>query len=345
MIDLEKISWIEIKEPVRTSQCLTNTVDGPDMKFSLYFGNLMPCVLVDFFGKAEINLLDFGFIPTLQECSEGSILKDGWINTELQCIIYIGAKMSSTVFAPNIKNKGKLVELFKKLEGSLVRAEKKESKFSIIINSSMRGLMTKEITCKPDPIKDDNYKMFYGDKFPYEEILGFENAKEGLMLLHGEPGTGKTNFIKNLLAQYKKSCIYLPPNSLALAASPDFLPFLMNNSGKILLIEDGEEILQSFRNVATQNLLNMTSGFLKDVYDIKVIATFNTDIKNIDNALTRDGRLYLEYEFKKLSVEEANRLSNFCGLGKTFKEESTLAQIFSTHKNREEKEEAFIGFR
>jgi hypothetical protein len=68
---------------------------------------------------------------------------------------------------------------------------------------------------------------------------------------------------------------------------------------------------------------------------IQVIATFNTDLKNIDDALLRPERLIARKEFKKLNVEDANNLAKAINLDKTFTEETSLAQIYSQHKARE----------
>ena len=45
-----------------------------------------------------------------------------------------------------------------------------------------------------------------------------------------------------------------------------------------------------------------------DCLCLKFICTFNDDVKNIDAALLRKGRLISKYEFKALCVEKANEL-------------------------------------
>jgi hypothetical protein len=58
----------------------------------------------------------------------------------------------------------------------------------------------------------------------------------------------------------------------------------------------------------------MTDGLLNDCMDIQIIATFNTNAKMIDRALTRAGRLQENYKFKKLSKSNANKLAKFLGI-------------------------------
>ena len=52
----------------------------------------------------------------------------------------------------------------------------------------------------------------------------------------------------------------------------------------------------------------MSDGLLADDLGIKFICTFNEDIKDIDPALMRKGRLVSKYEFKPLTVEKTNAL-------------------------------------
>ena len=77
----------------------------------------------------------------------------------------------------------------------------------------------------------------------------------------------------------------------------------------------------------------------------QIIATFNTDVKNIDKALLRKGRITTNYTFEKLSVEKSNKLLE--KLGKEFVTDSamTLAEIYNLEqKDNSEKKERRIGF-
>ena len=48
----------------------------------------------------------------------------------------------------------------------------------------------------------------------------------------------------------------------------------------------------------------MGDGLMSDDLGIKFVCTFNEDVKNIDEALMRKGRLACMYEFKPLSAEK-----------------------------------------
>jgi hypothetical protein len=199
----------------------------------------------------------------------------------------------------------------------------------------------------------NNADLHYGSGFEdfHEKLLErFKSDPKGLVLFHGDPGTGKTYYIRNLikdLIKIGKQIIYFPPNMVSHLVSPEIMTFLsstvmeMAESGKscVLLLEDAEPLLVSRgvdgRSDGITNLLNITDGLLNDMLSIQVIATFNTDLKNIDEALLRPERLIARKEFKRLSVKDAEKLSESLGMDKKFEEDVTLAEIYSQRKANE----------
>jgi hypothetical protein len=216
-----------------------------------------------------------------------------------------------------------------------------------MIAQNQRGLFTQKTKFKSIPIKDDRFDIFYGKNFPHETLLKFVHEEtDNLLLLHGDPGTGKSNYIKHIITNSAKKVIYIPPSMLTVISSPDFVTFVMENKNSIILIEDAEEILTSDRNAATNNLLGLTDGFLKDALNLKIICTFNCDLKKIDDALMRKGRMYFQYKFDKLTIDECDDLADFMGLDRKVKEPSTLAEFFNIEDNSIENsfEQRRIGF-
>ena len=78
----------------------------------------------------------------------------------------------------------------------------------------------------------------------------------------------------------------------------------------------------------------MTDGLLNDMLKIQIICTFNVNLKKIDKALLRPGRLLARKEFKALPPLEANILASRLGIKHTFKKAATLAEIFSFTENK-----------
>ena len=106
--------------------------------------------------------------------------------------------------------------------------------------------------------------------------------------------------------------MYIPASLVSILGQPNFSTFLMTLQNHIIILEDCEEAIKDRKSngspAAVSLLLNMTDGLLSDGLGLKFICTFNDDVKNIDPALLRKGRLVSKYEFKELCVEKANML-------------------------------------
>ncbi len=252
-------------------------------------------------------------------------------------------------FCPLESNKTKLLTFFKDMgKSNLWKVRKEETKKFFMIAEGRSGLYKQETSFKNIEIKDGRYDIYYGKNFPHEKFTKFVNEEtENLLLLHGDPGTGKSNYIKNLIIGAERDVIYIPPSMMGVISSPGFVSFMSKNKNNILLIEDAEEILSSDRNAATNNLLGLTDGFLKDSLNLKIICTFNCDLKRIDEALKRKGRLYFEYKFDKLTVEECRDLADFAELDIEVTEPMSLAEVFNYDKEislEDSFEERQMGF-
>jgi hypothetical protein len=225
------------------------------------------------------------------------------------------------------------VEAFiKELKANAFHGEVKNRFFIIGVDQTGYMLNSENIIST-----DVNLELNYGAKFlPIHENLveRLANEHSGLVLLHGDPGSGKTTYIRYLIKELckHKNIIYVPSFLVEQIANPEFISFIERQKGSILILEDAEYVLQSredgYNVQAVSNLLNITSGLLNDATRIQVIATCNMDKKNIDKALLRPGRLLLEYKFDKLPAEEATALSKHLGKNVVYKVPVTLAEIY-----------------
>lgn len=112
----------------------------------------------------------------------------------------------------------------------------------------------------------------------------------------------------------------------------------MQHPNAILIIEDAENIVRDrnkdclIANQAVSNLLNLSDGLLGDAMHQQIICTFNCDVRGIDPALLREGRLIIEHKFDKLSVENTRRLCKAMeipGDGNDIHESTALSEIFA----------------
>lgn len=187
------------------------------------------------------------------------------------------------------------------------------------------------------PDNFDVNKLYNDDFIKEDKKIGefiAKDDKSGLIILHGDKGTGKSTYIKNLVATNPgKKFVYVPASIINLLGEPSFGSYLPSLNNHILVLEDCENIIKDRQfngggASAVSLLLNMTDGILSDDLSIKFICTFNDDMKNIDPALLRKGRLVSKYEFKNLSPEKANILLKELGYDATTNKSLSLAEIF-----------------
>jgi len=229
--------------------------------------------------------------------------------------------------------------------------EKNKVGFNLFMNNGGPYLHFNEIPDKYHISIEENYN----DDFQEENKLIVESLKEGgtsLCLFHGDPGCGKTHYIRYLIAELckqKKKVIYFPNEHIHFLSDPSFLHFFKDHKKSIIVIEDAEEILTSreltLSNRGISNLLNLTDGLMGDFLELKFVCTFNTAIDKIDKALLRKGRITTNYKFEKLSVEKSNKLLEKLGKNHTTTDPMTLAEIYNLEqKDNSEKKERKIGF-
>ena len=222
----------------------------------------------------------------------------------------------------------------------------------------INGAVVKKIN-----VKDLDLDLHYGTGFAAksDKILeSLKNNHKGLYLIHGMMGCGKTFYLRYLTSRiFDKKVIFIPPYFTDFLSSPEFLPTLVSDSGarnSILIIEDAEKVVKSREDDSSNSnsvssILNLSDGILSDSICCSIIATFNTNVENIDSALLRKGRLLGEHSFFALSIVDSQRLVDKLALEnkiKPFKvaKEMTLAEIYGSDQDNfhKEKEERKIGF-
>ena len=175
------------------------------------------------------------------------------------------------------------------------------------------------------------------------------NDRNGLYLLYGRPGTGKSTYIRHIIKECgteKRKFVYVPSKLFEDFTDPGLLPFLMRHKGCVFIIEDCENLVtvdDGIRSDSITDLLNMTDGLLADALNIKIICTFNTDYTKIDDALLRPGRCRCKYEFELLDKEKANKVAEKFNLKKVNKDVS-LAELFNPEIEFVDEKKKKIGF-
>lgn len=221
-------------------------------------------------------------------------------------------------------------------------------KFKVLI--AQDGMFSTEEVETGDFDAIDIDELYNNDFAHVDDIIttSIPKNESGMILLHGEPGTGKTTYIKHLISKFKeKNFIFIQNDFVRELLKPSFIAFLLQNKDAILIIEDAEKVVvardSSSDESVVSTLLQLTDGLFSDFLNIKIICTFNTNLDRIDKALLRKGRMIAKYNFTPLSAEKTAALTRKLGY-KGVTGSLTLADIFGYEKEAFVKSNKRIGF-
>lgn len=199
------------------------------------------------------------------------------------------------------------------------------------VSYDSRGNIT---TFSMDVIKKGDIEGNYNDDLPHNRITHILNEdSSSIIILHGKPGTGKTNYIRNLIANNQdKDFYWLDASMFNQINSAEFINFLLNCKNGIFILEDCEALLSSrdrSGNGLLSSLLNISDGILGDSMHLKFICTFNADLQHIDQALLRKGRLKVKYEFKDLERDKVKAIFKKLGIDESNAKNMPLCDVYN----------------
>ena len=266
------------------------------------------------------------------------------------------SKVGITIYYPTFKIKDKFNVTFGFLSEFIVE-EKEKNYVSMLIKNTFGEYDFEPLNIK---IPEINFELNYGSNFLdiKEKIINkLNNTNKGLYMFHGEPGTGKSSFIKYLTSAIKKEFIFVPTCFVEkFISDPDIFSILLKRKGCVLILEDAERVLLSRErgdNDYISTILNLSDGILSDMLEASVIITYNCDETKIDKALKRKGRTMVDYKFGKLSVEDCKKLAKELNFSseqiKSIVSEMSLSEIYNISEDNkyyteDKKTDVIIGF-
>ena len=207
---------------------------------------------------------------------------------------------------------------------------------------------------------EEELRLHYGSDFlPWKESILSTLAKKcaGIHLLRGDPGTGKTSFIRYLVEMLRTThrFYFLPSYEYARVGNGTLIEFLHDERDEhrnlqfVVVMEDAEAVLMP-RKVDTgfsvSAMLNLTDGLLGEGLNLQFICTVNCEIAELDPAIVRPGRLRTARDFRLLTHSEAIELARHRGLPvPRQRREYSLAEIYNSDElNISETQPTHLGF-
>jgi hypothetical protein len=205
-------------------------------------------------------------------------------------------------------------------------------------------LIIRELGFAGVSFEPENYLPEVGKR--YDKVISEFTKKSPagrLVIFEGPPGTGKTYLTRNLIHDLPHCRFILVPSHLiASLGDPGMIDTLIDERSAakkaplVLLVEDADMAVNARmadNMAAISSLLNFCDGIIGSVLDIRVIATTNSKMTDIDHAILRPGRLCEYIHIDKLSAEQANSIySRLTGQEAKYTKATPLCDVYADAK-------------
>ena len=203
------------------------------------------------------------------------------------------------------------------------------------------------------------------DRLPVAEMYPFLNGESlesfydrymqssaNILLLIGPPGTGKTTFIRGLLAH--RNCSAIVTYDAQILEKDGFFARFIEDDAEVMVLEDSDAFLKSRSdgNTMMHRFLNVGDGLVTTKGKKMIFSTNLPSIRDIDSALIRPGRCFDIVTFDQLDIAQANTLADKLGVKLPMRprgketDKYSIAEVFNEQTANAEKSSANrkVGF-
>lgn len=214
-----------------------------------------------------------------------------------------------------------------------------------VLISTDEGPKLQSIGVAASPLERGNYNPVALEG--YDHVVTDLKSKDPggrLAIFDGIPGTGKTYMIRGLLSDVHDALFVLvPANLVQELANPGMINALLEtrrakgDAPTVFVIEDADDCLGS-RDASNVNavsaLLNLGDGIIGSLMDIRLVCTTNLKNEELDEAVTRPGRLSAKIHVGRLDRKIAEAVyERLTGNKVKIDEDLTVAEVYSLARN------------
>jgi len=222
-----------------------------------------------------------------------------------------------------------------------------ENKFSVV-SSYIEWVYGADGNSVNVPLNRDRLPVQEMYPFLKGEPLGdyydrYMNSSANILLLIGPPGTGKTTFIRGLLAH--RNCSAIVTYDAGILEKDGFFAKFIEDDAEVMVLEDSDAFLKSRSdgNTMMHRFLNVGDGLVTTKGKKMIFSTNLPSIRDIDSALVRPGRCFDILTFSALDETEAAKLAKRLGASiDGGNKEYSIADIFNKQQHKPENRK--VGF-
>lgn len=241
-------------------------------------------------------------------------------------------KISNLVFFYNNKSKGieDINDHIKNYNISSVEYEHSEEYTISYMSFSQGNLEIEPLLKKLDYISEDFYDMYPSGLKPKMKkmIKKINDKNNGLYILHGDRGVGKTSFIGYAIDNVKMPVILIPYNIVeSFVGSLDFIEVLKQNPNTLYIIDDADGLFMNMNYL--NGLIQVLTGIFKNSISCSFLISYNSNSSgNIPKILLDNSNLTIK--FGDLSNKEIKKIQKLLDLDENTKL-NTIGEIIEDY--------------